>query len=96
MKVIFLDITSFESILYFDLYHIGGVMVSVLASSAVVHEFETRSGQTKDYKIGICCFSTKLTTLRSKEGWDWTLNNKSCLPAVEHHVYPLWSVMSTR
>ena len=39
--------------------HIGDVMVSMLVSSAVDHEFETRSGQTKDYKIGICCFSAK-------------------------------------
>ena len=36
--------------------HIGGVMVSVLASSAVDRGFEQRSGQTNDYKIGICCF----------------------------------------
>ena len=38
---------------------IGGVMVNMLASSAVHRGFETRSGQTKDYKIGICCFSAK-------------------------------------
>ena len=37
--------------------HIGGVMVSVLASSAVDRGFEPQLGQTKDYKIGICCFS---------------------------------------
>ena len=29
--------------------HIDGVMVSVLASSAVDYGFEFRSGQTKDY-----------------------------------------------
>jgi hypothetical protein len=34
-------------------------MVSMLASSAVDRGFEPRSGQTKDYKIGICCFSAK-------------------------------------
>ena len=34
-------------------------MVSVLASSAVVCGFNPRSDQTKNYKIGICCFSTK-------------------------------------
>jgi hypothetical protein len=34
-------------------------MVSVLASSVVDREFEFRSGQTKDYKIGIGCFSAK-------------------------------------
>jgi hypothetical protein len=39
----------------------GGVIVSVLASSAVDREFEPRSGQTKDYEIGICCFSAKHT-----------------------------------
>jgi hypothetical protein len=43
---------------------IGGVMVSGLASSAVDREFEPRSGQTKDYKIGICCISAINTALR--------------------------------
>jgi hypothetical protein len=32
----------------------GGVMVSVLASSVVDRGLEPRSGQTKDYEIGIC------------------------------------------
>ena len=45
---------------------IGGVMVSVLASSAVNRRFEPRSDQTKDYKIGICCFSAKHIALRRK------------------------------
>jgi hypothetical protein len=45
-------------------------MVSMLASSAVDHGFKPRSGQTKDYKIGICCFSAKHTALRIK-GKDW-------------------------
>jgi hypothetical protein len=35
--------------------HIDGVMISVVG-----HGFETPSGQTKDYKIGISCFSTAL------------------------------------
>jgi hypothetical protein len=43
---------------------IGGVMVSVLASSALDYGFKPRSGQTKDYKIGICCFSAKHAALR--------------------------------
>ena len=34
--------------------HIGGVMVSILAYSAVDHGFKLRSGQTIDNKIGIC------------------------------------------
>ena len=33
------------------------VMVSVFTSNAVGRRFDLRSGQTKDYKIGICCFS---------------------------------------
>ena len=41
-------------------------MVSVLASSALDRGFEPRSGQTKDYKIGICCFSAKYAALRRK------------------------------
>jgi hypothetical protein len=45
---------------------IGGVMVSVFASSAVDREFEPRSGQTKDDKIDICCFSAKHAALMSK------------------------------
>ena len=37
-------------------------MVSVLASIVV----DQQSGQTKDYKIGICCFSAKHAALRRK------------------------------
>ena len=44
---------------YADFQRIGGVMVSVLASSAVDRGLDPRSGQTKDYKIGICCFFAK-------------------------------------
>jgi hypothetical protein len=42
---------------------IGGVMVSVLASSVVDQGFEPRAGQTKDYKISMCCFSAKHVAL---------------------------------
>ena len=45
-------------------------MVSVLALSAVDCGFEPRSGQTKDYENGICCFSAKHTSVRSKNK-DW-------------------------
>jgi hypothetical protein len=44
------------------LNRIGGVMVGVLASSAVDPGFEPWLGQTKDYKIGMCCFFTKHPT----------------------------------
>ena len=54
---------------------IGGLIISVLASSAVDRGFEPRSGQTKDYKIGICCFSTKHAALRRKSK-DWLARNQ--------------------
>ena len=61
-------------------------MVSMLASNAVDSGFEPRSGQTKDYKIGICRFSAKHAALRrkSKVWLAWSQNNVS-----------KWSNMST-
>ena len=47
-------------------HHISGVMVSVLASNAVDHGFKPIPVKTKDYKIGICCFSAEHAALRSK------------------------------
>jgi len=41
-------------------------MVSILTLSLIDRGFEPRSGKTKDYKIGICCFSTKHTALKRK------------------------------
>ena len=54
---------------------IGGVLVIVLASSVVDRGFESRSCQSKDYKIGICCFSAKHTALRTKIK-DWLSRNQ--------------------
>ena len=62
-------------------------MVSVLASRAVDHGIEPRSGQTKDYVIGICCFSTKHVALRRKSK-DWLAQNQNNVSE--------WSDMSTR
>ena len=52
--------TSYMSYLRYNLCHtnatinrIGGVLASVLASSAVNRGLEPRSGQAKDYKIGV-------------------------------------------
>ena len=39
--------------------HNSGVMVSMLALSFVDLGFEPRSGQNKNCKIDICCFSAK-------------------------------------
>ena len=55
---------------------ISGVMVSVLVLSVVDRGFEPRSGQSKDYKIGICCFSAKYEALRSKSK-DWLAQNQN-------------------
>ena len=47
----------------------------MLASSVVDRGFELKSGQTKDYNIGICCFSSKYVTLRIKSN-DWLAKNQ--------------------
>ena len=68
----------------FNLYRIGGVIVSILALSVVDRGFEPGSGQSIDYKIGICCFSAKHAALRRKSK-DWLARNHN---NVEGHVYP--------
>ena len=62
-------------------------MVGVLTSSVVDRGFDSRSGQTKDYKIGICCFSAKHVALRRKSK-DWFAQNQNNVSE--------WSDMSTR
>ena len=62
-------------------------MASVLASTAVDRGFEPQSDQTKDYTIGLCCFSAKHAALRIKSK-DWLVRNQD-------NVYE-WSDMSTR
>jgi len=53
-------------------------MVSVLASSGRSC-VESWSGQTKDYEIGICCFSAKHAALsiKSKDWLVWNQDNVS-------------------
>jgi hypothetical protein len=62
-------------------------MVSVFVSSAVDRGFEPWSGQTKDYKIGFCCYSAKdaVLTRKSKDRLARNQNNMS-----------EWSDMPTR
>ena len=59
-----------------------GFMVSMLDSSG----FKSQFNQTKDYKIGICCFSNKNTALRRK--------SKYCLAQIQDNVFK-WSDMSS-
>ena len=55
---------------------ICGVMVSIVALGAIDHGIEPRSGQTKDYKIGICYFFAKHTAVRRKSK-DWLAQNQN-------------------
>ena len=45
----------------------GGVMVSMLASSAIDRGFESKSGQTKDYQIWSLLLLQKAHSSREKE-----------------------------
>ena len=47
------------------IHHISGVLD---------RGFDPLSGQTKDYEIGICCFSTKHAALR-RNSKDWLTRN---------------------
>ena len=59
----------------FQIYNrVGGLMVSVPASSEVDSGFEPWSGQTKDYDM--CCFSTKHAAVMSKNN-DWLAQNQN-------------------
>ena len=62
-------------------------MVSVLSSSAVDRRFEPLPYQTKDNKIGICCFSAKHKALRRRSK-DWLAQNQDNVSE--------WSDMSIR
>jgi hypothetical protein len=66
---------------------IGGVMVNMLASSVVDRGFELRSGQTKDYKIGMSRFSAKHAVL-SRKSKDWLARNQNSVSE--------WSDLYTR
>ena len=63
---------------YSELNRIVVVMGSVFASSVVDRGFEPRSSRTKDYELGICCFSAKHAALRRKSK-DWLDRKQSKL-----------------
>ena len=46
----------------------------MLASNAIERRLDPRSCQTKDYNIGICCFSTKCSALKRKSKNWWARN----------------------
>ena len=66
---------------------IDGVVVRVLASSALDCGFESLSGQTKDRAIGICCLYAKhAASMRKSKDWF----------ARKQNNVSKWSDMSTR
>ena len=79
-----------------NLYHLERIKKSkyhsnirpiMIASIAVDCGYEPWSGQAKDYKIGICCFSALCTVLRTKKaktGW-----------LIYQDIMSVWSNMST-
>jgi len=58
-------------------------------ASAVDRGFEPRSGQIKDYRIGICCFSAKHEAFRRKSK-DWLARNEN---NVNNFVYDVFMVL---
>ena len=73
--------------MYINKSCIGSAMVSVLVSIVIDHWFQPRSGQTKDNKISICCFSPKHAALRRKIN-NWLARN--------HDNVSEWGDMSIR
>ena len=63
-------------------------MVSMLATSVVDRGFKSRSDQTKDFNINICCFSAQHVALRSKSK-DWSVgSNRIICPVSEATCLP--------
>ena len=50
-------------------------MFNVITLSVKDHRFDPGSGQSKDYKIDICCFFAKHAVLRNKSR-DWLALNQ--------------------
>ena len=65
----------------------GGEMVRELDSSVVDRRIELRSGQPKEYEIGMRCFSAKHAALRRK--------SKNWLARDQNKVFE-WTDMSAR
>ena len=54
----------------------SGVMDIMLLSSVVHYGFDPLSYHTKDYKTGICCFSSKRAAFSTKNK-DWLARNQN-------------------
>ena len=71
---------------------IGEVMVGMLTSIVTDCGFEPRSDQTKDYEIGISCFSAKQAALNRKKK-DWLVGGIKimCLSGLTYLSENYWS-----
>ena len=76
---LFLLAIALSVVVRFTANRTSGVIVSVHASCAVDPVFEPRSGQTKDYSIGIYCFYAKHAVIRRKSK-DWSAWNQNNVP----------------
>ena len=62
--------------IFFSMWLLTCSGVRMLALSVVNNRgFESQSGQIKDYKIGICCFSAEHAALKIKSN-DWLARNQ--------------------
>ena len=79
---------SFLKYKFYSLWfgRISGVMIMVFASSAVDRGFESRSNQTNEYNIIICCSFHRHVTLRNKSKHYLAQDQKQCVHT-ERHVY---------
>ena len=76
LKKIHWNKVNYSYLFLINVYRHGGVMVSVLASSVEGRGNDPRPGQTKDIKIGICCFSAKHASFTSKSR-DWSAHSQN-------------------
>ena len=68
------------------------IIIILLASSVQYRGFEPRTGQTKDYKIDICCFFSTHTTLRRKSKDRLARNQDSVSQWINMSIHRLVSV----
>lgn len=68
-------------------------MANMLASCAVDHGFDPWSGQTKEYRIVICCFTVKHIVIRNKSKV-WMVQNWDTVPEWSFIHTRLWTVDS--
>ena len=74
--VLLINVWLYQKKMYHNLYYIGGVMDSVLTTSAVDRGFEPRWSYTKNYIIDFRCLSDKHASLRRKSR-DWLARNQN-------------------